>query len=123
MFRDEQVSGPFSQWVHTHRFIPDGANASWLEDRIEYKLQLSPYVGSGHDWPSQPNGSLYSTRSSSSILDSPSGIKLCVCTQREKGARDLLVTEHAARLAGRMHRNPLSAKRAFFNGKRHARPT
>jgi hypothetical protein len=40
MFRDEQVSGPFAQWVHTHSFIPDGANASWLEDRIEYKLPL-----------------------------------------------------------------------------------
>lgn len=45
MFRDEQVSGPFSQWVHTHRFIPDGANASWLEDRIEYKL---PFGWLGH---------------------------------------------------------------------------
>jgi hypothetical protein len=40
MFRDEQVSGPFSRWVHTHSFIPDGENASWLEDRVEYKLPL-----------------------------------------------------------------------------------
>ena len=38
MFRDEQVSGPFAQWVHTHSFIPDGANASWLEDRIVWEF-------------------------------------------------------------------------------------
>ncbi len=37
-FRDEQVSGPFSKWVHHHRFIPDGENACILEDRIEYAL-------------------------------------------------------------------------------------
>lgn len=37
-FRDVQVSGPFAKWVHTHRFEPDGEDASYLEDRVEYEL-------------------------------------------------------------------------------------
>jgi len=40
MFRDVMVSGPFPRWEHTHLFIPDGAQASWLEDRVEYELPL-----------------------------------------------------------------------------------
>jgi ligand-binding SRPBCC domain-containing protein len=40
MFRDVMVSGPFHKWEHTHLFVPDGANASWLEDRVEYDLPL-----------------------------------------------------------------------------------
>jgi ligand-binding SRPBCC domain-containing protein len=39
-FRDVQISGPFARWEHTHRFEPDGADACWLEDRIEYALPL-----------------------------------------------------------------------------------
>ncbi len=37
-FRDEQIKGPFSEWIHTHRFEPDGKNRCVLEDIIEYKL-------------------------------------------------------------------------------------
>lgn len=37
-FRDVQVSGPFAVWDHTHTFEPDGPQACWLEDRIEYAL-------------------------------------------------------------------------------------
>ncbi len=39
-FRDTQVRGPFARWVHTHRMIPDGADACVLEDAIEYRLPL-----------------------------------------------------------------------------------
>jgi hypothetical protein len=44
-FHDVQISGPFRSWHHTHRMTPasDGAsdaNASILEDRIEYELPL-----------------------------------------------------------------------------------
>jgi uncharacterized protein len=35
-FRDIQVRGPFAKWEHTHSFIADGANACWLEDRVEF---------------------------------------------------------------------------------------
>jgi len=37
-FRDRQAAGPFAHWLHTHRVEPDGGDACWLEDRIEYAL-------------------------------------------------------------------------------------
>lgn len=37
-FVDEQVTGPFRRWVHTHRCIPDGPDASILEDDVEWAL-------------------------------------------------------------------------------------
>jgi uncharacterized protein (TIGR01777 family) len=37
-FRDTQVEGPFARWEHTHSMEPDGDQACFLEDRIEYAL-------------------------------------------------------------------------------------
>ncbi len=42
LFQDEQIKGPFSKWIHTHRFKADGPDNSILEDRIEYALPLNP---------------------------------------------------------------------------------
>lgn len=39
-FQDFQISGPFKQWEHTHRVIPDGPDACYLEDDIVYQLPL-----------------------------------------------------------------------------------
>jgi len=39
-FRDVQVSGPFARWEHTHRFTPDGDDAFWMEDSIDYAPPL-----------------------------------------------------------------------------------
>ena len=39
-FVDEQVEGPFARWIHTHRFVPRGAEESDLIDRIDYELPL-----------------------------------------------------------------------------------
>ena len=41
-FCDQQISGPFRYWVHTHRFERDGDEACFLEDHIEYALPLEP---------------------------------------------------------------------------------
>ena len=38
VFSDEQVKGPFQHWYHVHRFEPDGPEACYLEDRVEYTL-------------------------------------------------------------------------------------
>jgi hypothetical protein len=43
LFRDSQVRGPFSSWVHTHSFEPDGPDASLFEDRIDYALPFYPF--------------------------------------------------------------------------------
>lgn len=37
-FVDLQVEGPFAFWEHTHRMVPDGADACWLEDSVSYTL-------------------------------------------------------------------------------------
>ncbi len=39
-FRDEQVSGPFARWVHTHLVDADPAGGSTLTDDVEYALPL-----------------------------------------------------------------------------------
>ena len=36
-FEDQQISGPFSKWVHRHEFEAVGG-ATLLTDRIEYQL-------------------------------------------------------------------------------------
>jgi ligand-binding SRPBCC domain-containing protein len=38
MFRDEQVSGPFARWVHSHRVEPVAGGRSRLVDEIDYAL-------------------------------------------------------------------------------------
>lgn len=38
MFRDEQISGPFSKWIHTHHVKPLGEKKCILEDQIEFRL-------------------------------------------------------------------------------------
>jgi uncharacterized protein (TIGR01777 family) len=43
-FVDEQVQGPFTHWVHTHRIEPDGADACFLTERVEYG---TPYGWAG----------------------------------------------------------------------------
>ena len=43
MFRDRQIRGPFALWEHTHLFEPDGPDACFLEDRIEYALPFPPF--------------------------------------------------------------------------------
>ena len=43
-FCDEQVSGPFKVWRHTHRVEPKGDAGSVLEDRIELSLYGGPLV-------------------------------------------------------------------------------
>ncbi len=37
IFRDEMTAGPLSHWVHTHRFIADGAETI-VRDVVDYEL-------------------------------------------------------------------------------------
>lgn len=40
MFRDEQVSGPFGSWVHTHRFLDAEGGGSIMEDEVEWEAPM-----------------------------------------------------------------------------------
>jgi hypothetical protein len=42
LFQDEQESGPFAKWVHTHRMWPEPPSSSVLEDEIEYAPPVGP---------------------------------------------------------------------------------
>lgn len=41
MFVDEQLKGPYAQWIHTHTF-DDLANATQVTDTVRYRLPLFP---------------------------------------------------------------------------------
>lgn len=40
MFRDEQVSGPFGSWVHTHRFLDAQDGGCIMEDEVEWEAPM-----------------------------------------------------------------------------------
>ena len=39
-FRDEQIRGPFTRWVHTHRFEPEIGGGCVVEDHVDWKLPV-----------------------------------------------------------------------------------
>ena len=39
-FRDEQIRGPFTRWVHTHRFEPTEDGGCMVEDHVDWELPL-----------------------------------------------------------------------------------
>jgi ligand-binding SRPBCC domain-containing protein len=39
-FTDRMVKGPFPEWLHHHRIVPDGERASYLVDDVTYALPL-----------------------------------------------------------------------------------
>ena len=48
-FVDEQESGPYALWRHTHAFRADG-NATVMSDVVEYALPFGPLGSLAHRW-------------------------------------------------------------------------
>lgn len=41
-FVDEQVAGPYTQWIHTHTFTELAPARTLIEDEVRYRLPLDP---------------------------------------------------------------------------------
>lgn len=41
LFVDEQIKGPYRQWIHTHRFV-ENADGTEVFDHVQYQLPLWP---------------------------------------------------------------------------------
>lgn len=41
-FVDQQLRGPYKQWIHTHTFTESGASQTLMEDEVLYRLPLEP---------------------------------------------------------------------------------
>ena len=39
-FTDRQITGPFSEWVHRHDFLPYSDHQTEVRDHIEYAIRL-----------------------------------------------------------------------------------
>ena len=53
LFADEQVEGPFAQWVHRHEFQAEGTKTR-LTDRITYALPGGGLVNGLFGWSVRP---------------------------------------------------------------------
>ena len=42
-FVDEQLSGPYKQWIHRHTFIELDPNTTLIEDEVRYRLPFEPF--------------------------------------------------------------------------------
>jgi len=40
LFRDEQIRGPFTKWIHTHRFEPESGGGCRVEDHVDWELPM-----------------------------------------------------------------------------------
>ncbi|HUR98052.1 MAG TPA: SRPBCC family protein [Pyrinomonadaceae bacterium] len=47
-FIDEQLSGPYKQWIHRHTFTEVGRTATLIEDEVRYRLPFEPLGDVAH---------------------------------------------------------------------------
>ncbi|MFN0277717.1 MAG: SRPBCC family protein [Pyrinomonadaceae bacterium] len=42
-FTDTQLTGPYKQWIHTHRFTEIEGGKTLMEDEVRYRLPFEPF--------------------------------------------------------------------------------
>lgn len=47
-FVDQQLIGPYKQWIHTHTFTEISAERTLIEDEVRYRLPLEPLGDLSH---------------------------------------------------------------------------
>ena len=47
-FVDQQLSGPYSQWIHRHTFTEIAPGRTLIEDEVRYRLPLEPLGDIAH---------------------------------------------------------------------------
>lgn len=47
-FVDQQLKGPYSQWIHTHTFTELGPDTTQIDDEVRYRLPLEPLGDIAH---------------------------------------------------------------------------
>ena len=47
-FIDEQISGPYKQWIHRHKFTELGPDKTLIEDEVRYRLPFEPFGDLAH---------------------------------------------------------------------------
>jgi ligand-binding SRPBCC domain-containing protein len=47
-FVDQQLCGPYKQWIHRHTFTEIGPNETHMEDEVRYRLPLEPLGDIAH---------------------------------------------------------------------------
>ncbi len=47
-FVDQQIRGPYAQWIHTHTFKELGASQTQIQDEVRYRLPFEPFGDIAH---------------------------------------------------------------------------
>lgn len=47
-FVDQQLRGPYTQWIHTHTFTELGPSKTQIDDEVRYRLPFEPFGDMAH---------------------------------------------------------------------------